>query len=224
MVVAMLIKALKLVSVSEILRRILTGVVLAYNPATAITGWPSCQMKEKGATMLLSFRYHLQTLVLLFVLLSPVAALAQNSSPLGKDGVWTAYRSGEGAGKVCFVTAEPVKLEGDYDRSNRGETRIFVTHGPDPELRGVVSVVAGYTYKEQQDVVFSIDRKKTFNLFSVKTRAWARNAEDAPLVKAMKRGNTLVVSGVSSRGNKTIDTYSLKGFTAAMKRIDKDCG
>jgi len=43
------------------------------------------------------------------------------------------------------------------------------------------------------------------------------------LVKAMKRGNKLKVTGTSSRGNKTVDTYSLTGFTKAMQSIDKAC-
>jgi hypothetical protein len=33
----------------------------------------------------------------------------------------------------------------------------------------------------------------------------------------------MVVRGRSKRGTKTKDTYSLKGFTAGMKIIDKAC-
>ena len=40
----------------------------------------------------------------------------------------------------------------------------------------------------------------------------------------MKSGNKLVVKGISSRGTKTEDTYSLFGFTAALKLIDRACG
>jgi len=40
----------------------------------------------------------------------------------------------------------------------------------------------------------------------------------------MKSGNKLVVSGTSSRGTKTEDIYSLFGFTASLKLIDKACG
>ena len=45
----------------------------------------------------------------------------------------------------------------------------------------------------------------------------------AKLVRAMKSGNRMVVYGTSSRGTKTTDTYSLSGFTAMKKRIDKAC-
>jgi len=150
--------------------------------------------------------------------------LAQTGDLLGENGNWQAYRAGNGAKKVCFVTSQPIKYEGDYDRNNRGETRVFVTHhSSDADERGVVSTVAGYRFKEGREVEFNIDGKK-FGLFSVDTRAWATKPQmDQQLVTAMKRGRQLKVTGVSSRGNTTVDIYSLKGFTAAMKIIDKAC-
>ena len=166
----------------------------------------------------------IQVLAASVMTLSASAAVAQTGELIGQNGAWKSYRSGSGANTVCFITSEPTKLEGKYDRDNRGETRVFVAHhGKDSDERGVVSSVAGYRFEEGRDVVFSIDGK-TVNLFSVDTRAWAtKPAMDRELVKAMKRGNRLKVTGVSSRGNKTIDTYSLKGFTAAMKKIDQAC-
>lgn len=152
------------------------------------------------------------------------SAAAQTGELIGQTGEWKSYRTGSGENSVCFITSTPIKLEGKYDRNNRGETRVFVTHhGRDSENRGVVSSVAGYRFEEGRDVIFSIDGK-TYNLFSVDTRAWATKPEqDRALVKSMKRGSKLKITGISSRGNKTVDTYSLKGFTAAMKKIDKAC-
>jgi hypothetical protein len=34
----------------------------------------------------------------------------------------------------------------------------------------------------------------------------------------------MIITGFSSRGTKTIDTYSLSGFTAAYTAIGKACG
>ena len=144
---------------------------------------------------------------------------------LGTSGKWEAYRSGSGKDKVCFITSTPIKYEGKYDRNNRGPTRVFVTHhNSDPDQRGIVSSIAGYRFKEGEPVLFTIDGAKKFNLFSVNTRAWATKPEDdRGLVKAMKRGRTLKVRGISTPGNTTIDTYSLKGFTKALAMIDKAC-
>ena len=39
----------------------------------------------------------------------------------------------------------------------------------------------------------------------------------------MKLGTKMVVKGVSMRGTNTTDTYSLKGFIAAYKAMNKIC-
>ena len=163
-------------------------------------------------------------LALAAMLAPPLPAFAQDGETIGESGKWTAFRAGSGKDRICFITSVPTKLEGKYDRNNRGETRVFVTHhGSDADERGVVSSVAGYRFKEGEEVVYNIDGKK-FSLFSVDTRAWATKPEqDRELTRAMKRGRGLKITGVSSRGNKTVDTYSLTGFTKAMGIIDKAC-
>ena len=136
---------------------------------------------------------------------------------------WTVYRQDGQAGRICFISSTPKKLRGDYNRDNRGETRVFVTHGPGKAERDVVSVTAGYVYKRQSEVDFAVDGNKTI-LFTLEGRAWAAGpSDDQKLITRMKRGNKLIVTGTSSRGNKTIDEYSLSGFTKAKSQMDKLC-
>jgi invasion protein IalB len=162
--------------------------------------------------------------IMISATMAATMALAQTGEQVGENGAWKTYRSSSGDDKTCFITSVPTKLEGEYNRNNRGETRVFVSHhGKDSDERGVVSVVAGYKYEEGREVVFAVDGKK-YNLFSVDTRAWStKPSMDKDLVNSMRRGSTLKVTGISSRGNTTVDTYSLKGFTAAMKQIDEIC-
>ena len=135
---------------------------------------------------------------------------------------WSVYRDDSGAERICYMSSEPKKLRGDYDRNNRGETRVFVSHFGKSD-RNVVSVLAGYKYQKQSDVTFNIDGKETV-LFTQDNRAYSFNeADDATLVTGMKRGSKLTVTGISSRGNKTIDEYSLSGFTKAKALLDKLC-
>ena len=135
---------------------------------------------------------------------------------------WSVYRDDSGAERLCYMSSVPKKLRGDYDRNNRGETRVFVTHFGKSD-RNVVSVLAGYKYQKQSDVTFNIDGNETV-LFTQDNRAYSFNeADDTTLVTRMKRGNKLVVTGISSRGNKTIDEYSLSGFTKAKALLDKLC-
>jgi hypothetical protein len=112
---------------------------------------------------------------------------------------------------------------GKYDPANRGETRVYVSHGPVPEDRNVVQVLAGYRYKKQTNVTVTIDGR-SFTLFTLDGRAYAESEEDdLAMIKAMKLGSTMTVVGESSRGTKTTDTYSLSGFTKTKNLIDRTC-
>ena len=76
---------------------------------------------------------------------------------------------------------------------------------------------------EHKDVIFNIDGKKT-KMFPVDDRAWSESSKiDRLLVQAMRKGKTLIITGTSTPGNKIIDTYSLSGFTKALRLIDKSC-
>lgn len=135
---------------------------------------------------------------------------------------WSVFRDDSGDSRVCYMSSVPKKLRGDYDRNNRGETRVFVTHFGKSD-RNVVSVLAGYKYQKQSDVIFNVDGKEV-SLFTQDNRGYSFNAaDDASLVTRMKRGAKLTVTGISSRGNKTIDEYSLSGFTKAKALLDKLC-
>ena len=66
--------------------------------------------------------------------------------------------------------------------------------------------------------------KRKFELFTSGDSAWARNKkDDANIVRAMRSGAKMIVTGVSSRGTKTKDTYSLSGISAAHRAIGKAC-
>jgi len=136
---------------------------------------------------------------------------------------WGAYRYDNDGKRVCFVSSVPTKSEGKYDRNNRGDVRVFVSHGPGKAERDVVQVIAGYRYKPQSDVSLTIDGKN-FKLFTIEDRAYAESEEDDKrIITLMKRGSRMTVVGISSRGTKTTDTYSLSGFTKTKAVIDKTC-
>ena len=106
---------------------------------------------------------------------------------------WSVFRDDSGSSRVCYMSSVPKKLRGDYDRNNRGETRVFVTHFGSSD-RNVVSVLAGYKYQKQSDVSFKIDGNETM-LFVKDNRAYSFNAaDDNTLVTRMKRGNKRIGS------------------------------
>lgn len=155
-------------------------------------------------------------------LLGLSAASAQDVTVIGTHGAWTAYSYQEDSGLVCYMASEPTKAEGNYTR--RGDVFALVTHRPSEDSLDVVSIVAGYPYKENSDANVRIG-STSFDMFTHGERAWNRDAAtDKTMVQAMIKGASLIVKGTSGRGTLTTDTYSLSGFTAAHKDITKACG
>jgi hypothetical protein len=147
---------------------------------------------------------------------------AQDSRLIGIFGNWSAFVRTEAGKKVCYMGSVPDKETGEYER--RGGTFVLVTHRPSERRFDVVSVEAGYTYKEGTEVTVLIGGQG-YPMFISGAVAWARDAKaDRAMVGAMKRGLEMVVRGTSSRSTLTEDTYLLSGFTAAHAAIAKACG
>ena len=124
--------------------------------------------------------------------------------------------------KVVIFSLNQKKTTGKFDRKNRSKAGIFVLNTKGG-VKYEVSVLAGFKFKHRTSIIFDVDGKKT-NFFSNEETAWSESAKvDRLLVQSMRKGKKLIVTGTSSLGNKIIDTYSLSGFTKALRLIDKDC-
>jgi len=168
------------------------------------------------------FRSPIVILALAVAGLAASGAAAQDIKRLGKFDDWRAFTYTENGNRVCYMASEPVEEEGDYDR--RGDVYAMVTHQPARGSQDVVSFVIGYPFKDQSRVTVTIDDSKKFTLFTHEDTAWAADKKtDKALVRAMIRGGEMVVQGVSNKGTKTTDTYSLFGFTDAHDAIDEAC-
>ena len=113
------------------------------------------------------------------------------------------------------------KSEGNYTK--RGDVLFVVTHRPAEKELGVVNFRTGYKFKKNRDALITINNKK-FSLFTQGSDGWAKDSEtDKAITQAMILGSQMVIVGISSRGTKTTDTFSLSGFTAAYKAASKAC-
>ncbi|MBL4693096.1 MAG: hypothetical protein JKY92_07180 [Magnetovibrio sp.] len=160
--------------------------------------------------------------VILIAALCYVPAGLAQARMLGTHGDWLVYNDDENGNLTCVMSTEPKKSAGKYKK--RGPIYAVISHRPAEKLFYEFSFQAGYTFKKDSNVSVVIDKTNKFSLFTRGGHAWATDSEgDKNLAKAMRRGNKMVVRGVSSRGTKTTDTFSLKGFTAAIKFINKAC-
>lgn len=160
--------------------------------------------------------------VFIFLFFLSVGVQAGEPRLVASHGDWSAYIFTEDGNKVCYMASKPKKEEGDYTR--RGEVFALITHRPTEGTKDVFSYITGYSYKAGSDASVEIGDNK-FVLFTQDDTAWAPDGEtDSKLAEAIKKGSKMVVSGVSSRGTKTKDTFSLKGSSKAYSRISSECG
>lgn len=159
----------------------------------------------------------------LAALLFATSSIAANvPTEIGEYGDWTAYTYKDGKNLVCYMASTPKKDEGNYKK--RGDIYAVVTHRPADKSYNVVNFVAGYDYKNGSNVTVKIGTTTFHNLFTNGENAWAPDSTtDKQLIDAMKRGERMIVEGISARGTKTKDTYSLSGFTGAYKAISTKC-
>tara|TARA_B100001123_G_C15139405_1_gene958858 strand:+ start:691 stop:1152 length:462 start_codon:yes stop_codon:yes gene_type:complete len=131
-----------------------------------------------------------------------------------EKGVWSFVVNDE----FCYIGSAPVKEEGNYNQ--RGDVYVLVYRiNKNPEM--IVQLTAGYNFDESKSVDVQIDQVK-FKFFGKDDSAWI-NDKDRDVIFAMKKGNTMIVKGYSSRGTLTTDTYTLTGFTLAHNKLSKDC-
>jgi hypothetical protein len=148
-------------------------------------------------------------------------AYAGQPKQLGSYKKWTAYTMTDGQGRVCYMFSNPIDTSPRNVR--RGDIYFLVTHRPSSSVVNEISVQTGYTYKNSSTVKATIG-KKAFNMFTKADGAWLETAaEEKKMVKTMRGGSVMRISGYSTKGTNTKDKYSLAGFTAAYNAISRAC-
>jgi invasion protein IalB len=153
-----------------------------------------------------------------------LSASAAHADDLGNFGAWYAFTQGEGADKLCYMIAAPVQSLAEIP--NRGEVGLIVTHQMGGKVRDQVSVALGFEPHKTKYTRAKVDKSGNVLMRLVDgDRAWIRDASaDRQLVGRMKNGQNLIVTGMSSKGVASQDTFSLDGFTRAYAAISLACG
>ena len=118
----------------------------------------------------------------------------------------------------CYIGSLPIKSD-IPEGKKRGDVYILV-YTINKNSEAVVQINFGYPHKVEEPVNVKID-KKNYEFYADEDSAWTNN--DNEVVYAMKKGIQLTVFGISSRETKTIDTYTLNGFTTAYNKLKNDC-
>ena len=168
---------------------------------------------------------HAVTSAVAAALLAGVAPAQESTNLVATTTDWSVFT--EESPKECWGVTSPKETINTRDGApvsvRRGDILLFVTFRPGTGAAGEVSFSGGYPFAPGSAVGMAIG-DATFKLVSDGEWAWPANtADDAALLAAMKNGTTAVLSGRSGKGTQTRDTFSLRGFTAAMAEAEKRC-
>ena len=127
----------------------------------------------------------------------------------------------EDAGKVCFAQSSPI-LQSPKP-NNKRDAKLFISFRPADKIIDEVSVTAGYEFNS--NTVTAQSGKNKFK-FDIKEQGFAWIADtkiEFRMIKRMKKGSRIMITGYNQKGSQTIDHYSLLGFTKAYNSSKKAC-
>ena len=87
-----------------------------------------------------------------------------------------------------------------------------------------ISTTAGYEFNKKNTVLATSGNNKF--KFDIKQQGFAwmtSNKKEKIMVKIMKKGSRIMITGYNEKGSQTIDHYSLLGFTKAYNTAKKAC-
>ena len=158
----------------------------------------------------------------LLALCTVVPAAADPATLLGVFQNWSAYSSGSGGDLTCYALSQPRATQ--PKGAKRSAIYLMISDWPGRKVKAEPQIVLGYPVKENAPAALAIGSAK-FAFFARGTgSAWLQGlGENARLIETMAKGVSAVASGVSARGTKTSDTYSLAGFNDALAKIHDAC-
>ena len=160
-----------------------------------------------------------------FAMTGSFAAAQESTNRVAAETDWSVFVD-EGP-KECWAVSAPKETvntrNGQVVSVNRSEILLFVFDRPSAGVKGQVTFTGGYPFASGRPVTLQIDGQ-TFNMSTKGEWAWPpSSADDAKIVAAMRRGSKAILTAQSSRGTKTVDTFSLLGFTAASTKASQLC-
>ena len=153
--------------------------------------------------------------------ISVTKTFAEDLKKIGKFKDWEVMVMSEASGKVCFAQSSPVL---QAPKKNKRDARLFITFRPGEKISNEISATAGYEFNKKNTVLATSGNNKF--KFDIKQQGFAwmtSNKKEKIMVKVMKKGSRIMLSGYNEKGSQTIDHYSLLGFTKAYSTAKKAC-
>ena len=148
-------------------------------------------------------------------------SFSQEVKKIGKYKDWETIVFIDGNNKVCFAQSVPVL---QAPKKNQRDARLFVSFRPNDKIIDEVSITSGYEYNNQNSITATSGKSKYKFDIAQENFAWiSENKVEKKMIKTLKKGSRIMVTGYNKSGSQTIDHYSLLGFTKAYNSAKKNC-
>ena len=154
-------------------------------------------------------------------LILATSTFAQEVKKIGKYKDWETIVYIDGEDKVCFAQSVPVL---QAPKKNQRDARLFVSFRPSDKISDEVSITSGYEFNNQNSITATSGKSKYKFDIAQENFAWiSENNVEKKMIKTLKKGSRIMITGYNKSGSQTIDHYSLLGFTKAYNSAKKNC-
>ena len=146
---------------------------------------------------------------------------AEEVKKMGNHKDWETYVINKEEGKVCFAQSKPVL---QAPKANPRDARLFISFRPSEEIINEISITAGYEFNKKNSITAKSGKNKyNFDMSQEKFAWMADNKQEKKMIRTMKKGSRIMVTGYNQKGSQTRDHYSLLGFTKAYNAAKANC-
>ena len=146
---------------------------------------------------------------------------AEELKKIGKFKDWETLVLNKNNELTCFAQTKPVLQS---PKANKRDARLFVTFRPNDKITDEISTTSGYEFNNQNSILATSGKRKYKFDIAQDGFAWiSSNKVEKKMIKTMKKGSRIMVTGYNKSGSQTIDHYSLLGFTKAYNATKANC-
>ena len=160
-------------------------------------------------------------IIIIFVTTFISQVNAEEVKKMGTHKDWDTYVINSGTSKVCFAQSKPVL---QAPKKSQRDARLFITFRPGEKITNEISITAGYEFNTKNSITATSGKNKYKFDIAQEEFAWMTdNKRENKMIKIMKKGSRIMITGYNQKGSQTIDHYSLLGFTKAYNATKANC-
>ena len=160
-------------------------------------------------------------IIIIFISALTTQVNSEEVKKMGSHKDWDTYVINSETTKVCFAQSKPVL---QAPKSNPRDARLFVSFRPGEKIANEISATAGYEFNNKNSITAKSGKSKFKFDIAQERFAWIADSKiENKMIKAMKKGSRIMITGYNQKGSQTIDHYSLLGFTKAYNATKANC-